>query len=523
MTSDISFLNNDTNFFKVNESSKNYEDYKNYSEEELLEKFFDGELTIDNRINIINQLYIINLELCMEAINKITSMFQYTPTNIFRNLLKDIVFISTLNLVIKNDCANALYDNNKNLGYECFNLISKEMIKDNNNNNNNIATILQINILRTLIETEKYYNETLEIFSTILLNEKLECDYRYKILLTIQRDKDRKYIEKYLDELYYIFVKNTKTYTRYRILASQYILQKNPKDDKNKDEIEKICIGFACDNNLDYDLRADAADLLVRMGNTESKEIGRDVITLLGRNLNGLSTVYNNRQNVHNEKIEENIKRFILVLAGKNAKIVDNKLVTFENIKEEIIKLTKDMDKNNIDKINSSLLRISIDQTIYDGNQSLQSIFVKVWTIIEEHKYKDELKKRAINELEDMANTCTSGHVSRIVNIFSGYFIEGEEDNNIGNIGFKKQIESNLIARLNKKIKDLKDEDKRDTLLDEMISSGDITNKPTLLEFFRDNLLGIRDELSMEFKNYITDDEFEEYFRAAISFFETGE
>ena len=46
-----------------------------------------------------------------------------------------------------------------------------------------------------------------------------------------------------------------------------------------------------------------------------------------------------------------------------------------------------------------------------------------------------------IEELIDMADTCSSGHISRIINVLSGFDINGMT---IGiNIGWKKQIQSN--------------------------------------------------------------------------------
>lgn len=496
-------------------------------EQELCDFFFDGNNSISSRLKSLQTLFDKNKDLSMECVNKISSMFMFTPNSIFRSLLTDIVN-SNMDINIRTECARAIYDDNKKDGYRCFNLISSEM--------ESFPTPLRLDIIRTLMETDLYYDRTVSLLKDIINNKNLECEYRYKCLLSIQNDNTRSYIPKYLDDAYIAFVKNNSTYTRYRILGSQYILQHKSISIDIKTDIEKICISFATDPDLDYNLRADAADLLVRSGSNSSKDIGRDIITLLGRNSNGLTTVYTNRQNVHDKDIEENIKQFILHISSIRLSTgSDGKYTTFADVQKEIEQLVLDGDfdsiksideddnkKSSLDKVNSSLLRISIDQTIYDGCQTLQSIFNKVWSIIKSHEYVDVLKRRMIEELIDMADTCSSGHISRIINVLSGFEVEGKS---IGiNIGWNKQIQSNLLARLNAKIKNIKDEDYKSTILDEMITSGSITNKPKLSLFFRDNLLSIRDEMHKEFVDdgYIDSDSFEEHFRNAIYFFEEG-
>jgi hypothetical protein len=119
-----------------------------------------------------------------------------------------------------------------------------------------------------------------------------------------------------------------------------------------------------------------------------------------------------------------------------------------------------------------------------------------------------------------MADTCSSGHISRIMNVFSGFEVDGSMFSI--DIGWKKQIQSNLIARLNSRIKLVDDVDIQEKILDEMMTSGNLSTKPHLSDFFRKHLLSIRSELLIEFIEYIPEDEFEEYFRNAISFFEEG-
>ena len=511
-----------------------------FTDEHLLKLFFDGNNTIIERIIYLQYLLKNNPQLGGEAINKITSMFSFSPTCIFRNLLKEISLTHSIDVNIRLECGRVIYDDDKELGYECFNSICNDI--------GELPIPLQIDVVKILLETEKYYYTVFKRMQYILTNKNIECEYRYKTLQSIQNSQSESLkktvdfknsqseslketgdfknsqptpLESFIIECYLTFFRDNNTYTVYKILSAQYILQKMSLNIK---EVEDTIKSFCLDNTLDYNLRADSADLLLRLGSEESKLVGRDIITLLGRNPDGISTVYNNRQNVHDDNIEKSIKKFILYLSSIRTETRNGEFITFEDCVGEIDEIINKVEELQIkkDTINGSLLRISIDQTIYEGGQTLKSIFTKVWRLILSHSFSEILKGRMIEELIDMGNTCSSGHLSRIVNVLCGFEIEGQTFNI--DIGWKKQIQSNLIARLTKCIKDIQDEDTRDTILDEMGTSGDIITKKNLSKFFRDNLLPIRDELYKEFVDgkYITSDEFEEHFRSAIEFFEEG-
>ena len=60
-------------------------------------------------------------------------------------------------------------------------------------------------------------------------------------------------------------------------------------------------------------------------------------------------------------------------------------------------------------------------------------------------------------------------------------------------------------------------------MLEMTIQSPDQEIRKHFLKFFRENILSIREEMYVEFKDYITDTDFDLYFRGAISNYETGE
>ena len=184
---------------------------------------------------------------------------------------------------------------------------------------------------------------------------------------------------------------------------------------------------------------------------------------------------------------------------------------------------------------------------------------VKLWSYIYSNENKSEMQKRLLQELEDMAGTCSSGFISRLVNTISGF---GELSISIS---FEDQIVSNFSARLNsyaQKICDnnsifrqnknvynvnssenenlnvvyndvlkLHEKDKNenedviekfyDAVLNEMmITSSDYKNRPSFLLFFRTYMSKIREEMFNEFIEYVSESEFDLYFRKALSYYD---
>lgn len=124
---------------------------------------------------------------------------------------------------------------------------------------------------------------------------------------------------------------------------------------------------------------------------------------------------------------------------------------------------------------------------------------------------KDLLIERLIDELVDMESTCSSGHVSRLVNVFSG--INGF----VLNIGFKQEIKNNIIARINKLVKDIPDEEQIDvviteadkpstkvkqnkkTLIYEQMTNEELPDKTVWNNFLMNNIKPIIDQLEQEY------------------------
>ena len=327
-------------------------------------------------------------------------------------------------------------------------------------------------------------------------------------------------------------------------------------------------MSFAQDPDLDYNLRADSADVILRLGSDENKETAREIIMLLGRQDGNVKTIFDNAQNVHVDSIEDSVLDALEFLSSIDMKTISGipgtPQITFEYVKKQIDDLlddekpvkTKKKSKtyeenkklfdDKLDKINISLNRIYMDRALYSKyNCSLLHILLKIWTYLTSHDSHIEMKKRLLEELIDMSGTCSSGFASRLINVISGF-----GDFNF-TISWRDQIIANFTGRLNALARSITDESKissnfelyinKDTqnditddeqkleyleifqelVLGEMtINSNDYASRKHFLKFFRKHMLSIRQEMYEEFKTHIDDTSFDLYFRSAIGSYE---
>ena len=359
-----------------------------------------------------------------------------------------------------------------------------------------------------------------------------------------------------MKESTYEFFNNNANRTLYRILAGQYLIQKCEINDSDREHIEITVMSFAQDPYLDYNLRADAADVILSLGSNDNKILAREIIILLGRQDGTVKTIFDNAQNVHVDEIEKSVLEALEFLSSINMKTLSGvpgtDIITFDYVKKQIDdelklnELDKELFDKKEDKINISLNRIYMDRALYSNyNCSLLHILLKIWTYITTHKSESVMKTRLLEELVDMSGTCSSGFASRLVNVISGF-----GDFNL-TISWRDQIIANFTGRLNARARDLTsksisqkncklyklDPDHKlndDELLDKLeefqglvleemsLTCNDFAGRKNFLMFFRKNMLGIRQELYEEFKEHIPDTDFDLYFRAAISNYETG-
>ena len=551
---------------------ENEEEIEEDVDEMNYEKYIlDLSLKYETRIKLIHRYFNENQNNAIEIISRISGMYQFSGAKILEKYLNGIALETKLSdflnveavkgllsfsefeediydkdddemKEIKIESNNAIKQRNElrqNIAYETLNIICSRLT-------NELATPYKIDVICSLMENEKYQEESSEYFIKIININELDCDYRYKCILSLERKKIHN-VKFQLYKSLLSFTKNNDNLMMYRILSCQYLLQsiKELMSEDDIKEVEQKLLEFAENEENEYNLRADASDVLLSLGSEEMKIKGRDIIMKLGGKG---KTIFENKQNVHVKEIEKSVMNILETICYVSIiKTYDDKFINFDYVVEEIHKLINEKEnENDKEKILISLNRIRMDRTLYSVlSISLSVVMVKLWSYIYSNENKSEMQKRLLQELEDMAGTCSSGFISRLVNTISGF---GELSISIS---FEDQIVSNFSARLNsyaQKICDnnsifrqnknvyndvlkLHEKDKNenedviekfyDAVLNEMmITSSDYKNRPSFLLFFRTYMSKIREEMFNEFIEYVSESEFDLYFRKALSYYD---
>lgn len=546
-------------------------------QESLSELIVDLSLPIETRIQGI-EMYFANFgqEESNEIINRLSMMYTMSGTKILEKYLYAMCMKCKISTFLKITAAKSLcyFNPEKELGYKALDTVCKDM--------EDVATPCQIEAVCLLMLHTTYKKQSLQYFCNIINNLKLDCDYRYKTILSLE-NKEIPARVYFIKESALLFFKNQNNRTLYRILAGQYLIQKTKIKGKELEQTELTLMSFAQDPDLDYNLRADAADVVLQLGSEENKKTAREIIMMLGRQDGDVKTIFDNAQNVHVDEIEQSVLEALEFLSGISMKTLSGvpgtAQITFEYVKKQIdeelekskpkepkrkTKKYKEEKKNydeKEDKIKISLNRIYMDRALYSNyNCSLLHILLKIWTYLSTHESCEDMKNRLLEELIDMSGTCSSGFASRLVNVISGY-----GDFNL-TISWRDQIVANFTGRLNARARDIASEEHiqkngklynfrecnyigcdvenddhrsddaqhkkkllnmlekfQENVLEEMtVNSNEFAARKNFLKFFRKNMLGIRQELYEEFKEHIPDTDFDLYFRAAIAKYETG-
>lgn len=275
----------------------------------------------------------------------------------------------------------------------------------------------------------------------------------------------------------------------YKILSAQFILSHLLPIEYNRDELQLFLIEIAKDKEQSVNYRSECADIIYRHG-VEKQYVkeAEIVIKELGDlyQKNKVSTIYTNAQNVHDTTINKKIINTLqkLIETVKTTRHSGEILETIRNKYTHI-------DSEKLHKIMSSIERIMIDTAKYE-TLNMSDILVLVWEYICNSEHKHELENRLLQEFEEMDETCSTGHLSRILNVLSGYFVENSVE-----ISFKEQLRSNIFARYTKMINMLP-EYKKEKINEEMISTIP-SEKDTIKEFLCD--YNIEETMYKEFVN----------------------
>jgi hypothetical protein len=395
--------------------------------------------------------------------------------------------------------------------------------------------------IKYLLKTNaKEQLQKIEKFEYDMIYKDLDSKRKFHLLMNFidcpvwseLRERTVEWGERLQRDLQWIYFHEIANYIRYRILSGQWLLsQRSMLEKERRKYIQEIFEDIMNNEEEDDNIRADVADVLSNYGDLAYKEIAKEIIKELGFKEGGY-TVYDNAQNVHDDKIRDCIIKFIenelvrdkIPTTKYETKKEDGTTTIFERI-QTIIDITEAMTKLVTDyivvlepskskKLIDALDRIALDSSTFTGKRmTAREILQRVWNRIQrkEPDIKNSMTQRLIEELIDMEGTCSSGHMERIVNILSTYDFEI-------NIGFENQIIANIKGRFEARIKELDDDLQADILM-AMSSEGD--EKQIFINFAKKVKDELYKEMFEEFVNegHIGREEFDTYFKKGYQLF----
>ena len=249
--------------------------------------------------------------------------------------------------------------------------------------------------------------------------------------------------------------------------------------------------------------------MLLGLGNDEYKELARQIMNVLG---NRKFTIYDDQQNVHKINLDKDILPILDTIVSKP----HSSHVNFDFVKNKLNTL---LELNDDDKksFNIAMNRIEMDTSLYSQlNITLSTILQKVYNYSINHVSEFDMQKRIIEELVDASGKCSTGYGNRLINALSGF------DDMFITISDEESIVGKVSGRLNKLIRGIKDDDEREEVMYQMTLSmdKDYLNKQKFLEFLRNNIMTIKNDIWGDVREYLDPNRFELYFRKAIALYE---
>lgn len=464
-------------------------------------------LPLSQRLRSLIAYYKTEGEAIGELISCIVGMYFFSKTKNLAEYIQAITSVTEIPIIYRIDSAKQL---DGDVRYTLlFNLFTKEWTAINE-----LPTPLRVSSIIYLMKSKQYEKDSSRFFGMILSDQSIDVVYRFRMIQSLEQHFKEDRFLFYARQACHQFIENEENVYTYRAIACQYMFEKCDPDETTRLKMEKLLLQIAEDVTIAEDTRADACDILLQNGSDESRIQARNALFVLGGGDMSRNNVFKNSQNVHVRSIEESVEKLVEKLSTyhpRNGTVFD-----FETTREKLLENIKEK-KDIHEAVEGALLRILIDRAVYGhSNMTLTTILSKMWTYIQDSEHREELEKRLIEELVESNNKCSSGYVSRIVNTLSGF----DEQMSIS-ISFEDQIVANLEGRLNACIRKMDDEVEMNDVLDEMtIPVLHYHLRGKFLKFFREHISVIREDMYEEFRHFMSDLDYDFYFRKAIIHYE---
>jgi hypothetical protein len=486
-------------------ADKTVQDPDSLLDKDLASHLGDMEISLPERILLLNLYNLKFQENIVEIITKLNTMYLFSRTKYLAEYLEAIVLRSDIDPFLKVETARNLAEYSER-GFHCIDYVLVTYPS--------IPTPIRLEAIYALMTHDGLFEKAMSYYESFLVDQSIDCLYRYKSIINLEtqlKDHAERYVE-VARRACRTFLDCKQNMTYYRTLAVQYIFRKCSGDVELQQLGLDALFGFATDIELDYNLRADAVDVLLNVDDKTVVARANLILMELGANGRTVRSIFENAQNVHQKSIEDSARGMIDFLST----IPNPKAVDFATARDKIVETGAGRDVCSREKVNMALTRILIDRAVYGtASMTLHSILVKVWLFIDGHEHRSALVERLLDELIDSSEVCSTGYAHRLVNVLSGFTEQSLS------ISFEEQVAANLQGRLNAIIRDIEDADYQSLIITEMlIPVIHYHLRGNFLKFFRESISRIREAMYQEFRDHISDTDYDLYFRKAIMVYE---
>lgn len=350
----------------------------------------------------------------------------------------------------------------------------------------------------------------------------------------------------FVNHILILFLNNKENHIRQRISAASVIYGSKSLssiDSADGETSETDALAIMKKEALDFlfsvgedttqveDVRGDALDYILRLSKGEVKRRANKLVLELGAEAdssgnkslsNKIKTIYRNTQNVHDENVSGAVLEFI--------EQMDPTIDTFSFV-EVVGSLGKYYQKKEISaqdryRARTALFRIESDSSTFgENNFSVKKIFTYIWTLIQafrnfeepikayDKKFSGEeaadlLEEKFVNALIEMGETCSSGHVSRLVQVMEGFGFKIT-------ISYHEQVIANVSGRIAAKAASVTDPELKEALEMGVLEEAEEEHKTAYHDWLTKELSSLDKILSKEFAGLMSKSDYQAAFAEA--------
>lgn len=218
-------------------------------------------------------------------------------------------------------------------------------------------------------------------------------------------------------------------------------------------------------------------------------------------------TLYQDGQNVHNRHLNQYTKAKAKALA---AKFPPTGCFDYEVLERMQI------NAGDREKVYQALFRIMTDEATFNMDLNLATVFGSLTAMIQaqpDENVREQLNRRLVEELIEMSDQCATGHLSRLINVCSGF--ESPEDTH-ASVAVADEIYATLSHHIQQQISTAPNSEEL------LVALTESPLPPFALDFFNQQRNVLSEQLRREYNGVANAESIEQHLSAALTKFMAG-